>query len=250
MTIRREDRGAIAVVTIDRPEVRNALDLATTDLLRQTLASLDEDPAVRAVILTGAGDRAFSAGADLRDAKRLDAGTKALENIGRPPRPFSKPLLAAVNGYAYGGGLELMLSCDLTVAAPHARFAIAEAKRGLLAAGGGLVRLARRIPLAIALEMAMTGEPIDAQRALALGLVNRIDDDALAAAVTLAESVLACSPVAVRLSKHVMYTSVSSSDDETWRVNREAMLEMLASEDFREGPRAFVEKRAPDWPGR
>ena len=207
------------------------------------------------VVLTGAGDKAFSAGMDLKafasgEGASIMGGSGGFGGITQ--RHFPKPIIAAVNGAALAGGCEIMLSCDLVVAADHATFGIPEAKRGLVAGAGGLIRLPKRLPMAVALELALTGDPIDAPRALALGLVNRIVpaarlmDEALALAAVIAEN----APLAVRWSKYVMVRAAGVSEEEGWKLNAEAVGVVFSSADAMEGPVAFAEKRKPNWQGK
>ena len=240
--------GELLVVTIDRPEARNAVNLAVAEGIAGALDRLDGDAGLRAGVLTGAGGT-FCAGMDL---KAFVAGERPhVEGRGfagiveRPPR---KPLVAAVEGWALAGGFEIALACDLIVAARDARFGIPEVKRGLVAAGGALIRLPRRIPHHVAMELALTGEPIAAERAYALGLVNRLAEPAgaLALARELAGAVAANGPLAVEATKRVMTTDESAA----WERQRAIVAPVLASEDAREGARAFAEKRLPVWRGR
>jgi enoyl-CoA hydratase len=166
-------------------------------------------------------------------------------------RSFEKPVIAAVNGSALAGGLEIMLSCDLVVAVEQAQFGIPEAKRGLIAGAGGLVRLPKRIPIAVALELAMTGDPIDARRAEALGLVNKVvpAGSLLTEVIALAERIAANAPLAVRYSKSVMQRAAEIPEAEGWKINQEAVGVVFSSADAREGPVAFAEKREPHWSG-
>src|SRR3954447_3402810 len=176
MSVEVDRRGAVTIVTINRPERRNALDPATMSGIGRALSDAETDDTVRAVVLTGAGEKAFCAGMDL---KAFAEGGITPETLPKPgldvlvERVYPKPVIAAVNGPALAGGFEIVLACDLVVAAEHATFGIPEVKRGLVAAGGA-TRLPRRIPLALALELGLTGEPVDAARAMALGLVNRV----------------------------------------------------------------------------
>lgn len=250
----RERSGRVETVTINRPEARNAINGAVADGLSRAMDELAEDPAVSVVVLTGAGDKAFSAGMDLK-AFSAGEGSSIItaDNgfAGMAKRQFPKPLIAAVNGAALAGGCELMLSCDLAVAADHALFGIPEVKRGLMAAGGGLIRLPRRLPMAIALELALTGESIDAPRALALGLVNRVVsmerlmEETLELAAVIAEN----APLALRYSKEVMIRSADVPEEEGWKVNDKAAGVVFTSKDAAEGPAAFAEKRRPVWQG-
>lgn len=251
----RERRGHIEVLTINRPEARNAINGAVSTAMAAALDELAEDPEAWVVVLTGAGDKAFSAGMDL---KAFAAGEgDAIIGVrggfgGIARRDFPKPLIAAVNGSALAGGLEVMLACDLVVAADHATFGIPEAKRGLLAAGGGLVRLPKRLPPAVALELALTGDPMDAERAFALGLVNRVVPRAqlMDEALALAERIADNAPLAVRHSKQVMRRAADLPEAEAWKVNDEAVGIVFSSADAMEGPVAFAEKRKPNWQGK
>jgi enoyl-CoA hydratase len=171
---------------------------------------------------------------------------------GLTQRDFPKPLIAAVNGSALAGGFEIMLSCDLVVAAEHATFGIPEAKRGLVAGAGGLIRMPKRLPIAIALELAMTGDAIDAARAFELGLVNRVVPSGVVVeeAVSLADRIAANAPLAVRYSKSVMKQAGEVSEAEGWKINAEAVRVVFSSADAMEGPIAFAEKRPPNWQGK
>jgi len=252
--VRRERRGQVEIVTINRPEARNAINGAVTMAMAAAFDELAEDDGARVVVLTGAGDKAFSAGMDLKafasGDTRGQAGAGGFAGITQ--RDFPKPIVAAVNGVALAGGLEIMLACDLAVAADHATFGIPEVKRGLMAGAGGLLRLPRRLPMAIALELALTGDPIDARRALELGLVNAVvpGERVLGDAIALAERIAANAPLAVRYSKSVMTGSVGASEEEAWALNSAAVRVVFSSADAMEGPRAFTEKREPQWQGR
>ncbi|HQU00313.1 MAG TPA: crotonase/enoyl-CoA hydratase family protein [Acidimicrobiales bacterium] len=247
----RERRGHVEILTINRPEARNAMNRAAAIALSEALDDCASDDDVWAVVLTGAGDKAFSAGMDLKafaqgEFPATDQGFGGITN-----RVFPKPLIAAANGAALAGGFEMLISCDLVVAAEHARFGIPEAQRGLVAGAGGLIRLAKRIPRAIAYEMALTADPIDAERAYELGLVNRVvpSEQVLDAAVALAERICQNAPLAVRTSKDVMYRSLEMSEAEAWVMNNEAFGMIGRSADALEGAIAFAEKRAPQWTG-
>jgi enoyl-CoA hydratase len=251
----RERRGHVEILTINRPEARNAINGAVSTGMAAALDELAEDPEAWVVVLTGSGDKAFSAGMDL---KAFAAGEGAAV-MGAPGgfggvarRDFPKPLIAAVNGSALAGGLEVALSCDLIVAADHAVFGIPEASRGLIAGAGGLFRLPRRVPLAVALEMALTGDPIDAERARELGLVNRVvpRHQLMEEALVLAERIAENAPLAVRYSKSVMIRSLGADDATGWRLTDEAVGVVFSSPDAMEGPVAFAEKRRPNWQGR
>jgi enoyl-CoA hydratase len=248
----RERRGHVELLTLNRPEARNAINLATAVALGTALDECENDDDVWVVILTGAGDKAFSAGMDL---KAFAAGEIPITDAGfggLTQRQFSKPLIAAANGSALAGGFEMLISCDLVVAADHAKFGIPESSRGLVAGAGGLIRLPKLVPLAVALEMALTAEPIDAQRAYELGLVNRVvpGEQVLDAAMALAERIAQNAPMAVRLSKDVMKRSRELTEAQAWQISDEAFGASGRSADALEGATAFAEKRAPNWQGK
>jgi enoyl-CoA hydratase len=251
MAVEVERIGAVTVVTINRPERRNALDPATMLGIGLALTAAENDDAVRAVVLTGAGDKAFCAGMDL---KAFAEGGIVPDRLPKPglevlvDRIYPKPVVAAVNGAALAGGFEIMLACDVVVAAEHAVFGIPEVKRGLVAAGGA-TRLPRRIPLAVALELGLTGEPVDAARAMALGLVNRVvaAQGVRQAAVELAGSMAANGPLAVAATKELMWAEASGMSLAEVSTRTKPVFE---SEDAREGAAAFSERRAPRWRNR
>jgi crotonobetainyl-CoA hydratase len=246
-----ERRGHIELLTINRPEARNAINRATAEALDAALDGAEGDDDVWVVVLTGAGDKAFSAGMDLKAFAAGEVPFTAHGFGGITQRQFSKPLIAAVNGAALAGGFEIMISCDLVVAADHARFGIPEATRGLIAGAGGLIRLPRRVPLSVAYEMALTGDPIDAERAFDLGLVNRVvpGADVLDAALALAERVAQNAPLAVRASKRVMREALELTEEQAWPVSDAAFGAIGRSADALEGAVAFAEKRSPNWRG-
>ena len=254
-TLLRERVGHIEILTLNRPQVRNAINGELARAIDSALTELEAAPGVRVVVLTGAGDLAFSAGTDLK-AVAAGEGRAALIGgagfAGLVRRGFPKPLVCAVNGPALGGGFEIMLACDLAVAAAHATFGLPEASRGMLAGAGGLVRLPRRVPHALAAELALTAAPISSDRALALGLVNEVvpGPEVRAAALALAERVAANGPVAVRCAKRVLTAAAAGTEDDGWNATESALDEVRASADAQEGPRAFAEKRAPVWAGR
>ncbi|MFF0051087.1 crotonase/enoyl-CoA hydratase family protein [Streptomyces sp. NPDC005498] len=246
----RED--GIAVITINRPGARNALDRAVGVGVAEGLDELGRRDDLRIGIITGAGGT-FCSGADLKAMLRGE--TAMIEGRGlcglteTPPR---KPLIAAVEGYALAGGCELVLACDLVVAAQDATFGIPEVKRGLVAAAGGLTRLHHRIPHQIAMEFALTGEFFDARRAHDYGLVNRLTAPgaALEGALDLAREIAANGPLAVQASKQIIVESDDWPCEDRWERMRKISDPVFASEDAKEGPRAFAEKRAPKWTGR
>ncbi len=252
-----ETRGAITVLRINRPDRRNAFDLDVMAGLGNGLESADSDPAVRAVVLTGTGDKAFCAGMDLRAFAGGELEVSAGQDAGIAT--FNRflhgetqtPVVCAANGSALAGGFELLLACDLVVAADHATFGLPEVKRGLFAAGGG-VFVSQRLPLAIALELALTGDAIDAGRAAAFGLVNKVVPaaDVVDEAVSLAEAIAANGPLGVQATRELVRAAVTTSTDQVWARQAEIQPGVFASEDAIEGATAFVERRAPVWKGR
>jgi enoyl-CoA hydratase len=246
-----ERRDHIALLTINRPEARNAINPEVSQAMAALLDEIEADDDLRAVVLTGRGE-VFSAGADLKVVAQGNANDIARGKggfAGVVTRDFPKPLIAAVNGPALAGGFEIVLACDLVVAADSARFGIPEVKRGLMAAAGGLIRLPKRVPLAIALELAMTGDPIDAPRALQLGLVNRVvaADQVVGEAIALAERIGENSPIAVRNSRRLVREAAELSEEEGWKRTIELMMPVFETGDAIEGATAFAEKRPPVW---
>ncbi len=248
----RERRGHVELLTINRPEARNAMNRAAAVALSEALDECETDDDVWVVVLTAAGDKAFSAGMDLKAFATGEFPVTDKGFGGITQRQFSKPLIAAVNGSALAGGFEMMISCDMVIAADHAQFGIPEAKRGLIAGGGGLIRLGKRIPLAIAYEMALTGDPISATRAAELGLVNAVvpGDQVLEAALNLAARIEANAPLAVRTSKQVMRDSLEITEEASWAINNDKFGMIGRSADAMEGAIAFAEKRTPNWQGK
>jgi enoyl-CoA hydratase len=242
----------VMVITINRPHARNAVTKAVSEGIASALDELDRRDDLRAGVITGAGGT-FCAGMDL---KRFLRGERpSIEGRGfagvteAPPR---KPLIAAVEGYALAGGCEIVLACDLVVAARSARFGIPEVKRGLVAAAGGLLRLPHRIPQQIAMELALTGDMLPAERAYEVGLVNRLteDGDALGVALALASQIAANGPLAVLASKRVLREHEQWPEPERFARQREIIDPVFTSEDAKEGARAFTEKRRPNWRAR
>ncbi len=250
--VRTEAAGGVLVVTIDRPEARNAINLAAATGIAEAMERLDSDDALRVGILTGAGG-SFCAGMDLKAfvaGERSDVEGRGFAGIvERPPR---KPLIAAVEGWALAGGFEIALSCDLIVASREARFGIPEVKRGLVAAAGGLLRLPHRIPYHLAMELALTGDPIGAERAEALGIVSRLTGpgEALAGAQELAARIAANGPLALAATKRIVAESGDWHEAEAWQRQAEIVQPVFESADAREGATAFAEKREPVWRGR
>lgn len=254
-TVRYEVDDRIATVTIDRPDQRNAIDAATTAALRSSFDRFEADPDALVAILTASGDRAFCAGMDLK-AFSAGEGPAILDGpggfAGFTHHPRTKPVIAAVNGAALAGGCELVLSCDLAVAAEHAIFGLPEVKRGLFASSGGVLRLPRMIARARALEMLLTGDAIDARSAHDLGLINRVVplEQLPGAARSLAARICANAPLAVRETLALARAVFSLPEDQVKARNDAAWARIAASEDAREGPLAFAEKRPATWRGR
>jgi enoyl-CoA hydratase len=254
MSIDVSIEGHIAVVTINRPEARNAVNDEVANGIEAAIDRIEEDDDLWVGILTGVPP-VFSAGADL---KMINAGraaeitTRRGGFAGVTRRERTKPLIAAVDGPALAGGTEIVLSCDLVVASTTAAFGIPEVKRSLVAAGGGLFRLPRRIPFNVAMECALTGDPITADRAAAFGLVNELcaPGAALDTARALAARITANAPVAVRESRQIVLEASGASEDVGWRLSDAGIMKAMESEDFKEGLMAFIEKRPPVWTGR
>ncbi len=250
--VRTERIGSTLLITLDRPEARNAVNAATATALAAALDELEADPALRVGVLTGEGGT-FSAGMDLKAALRGESPEIEGRGFGglTESRP-DKPLIAAVEGFAMGGGFELALACDLIVAAEDARFGLPEVKRGLIAAGGGVIRLPGRISHHLAMEFLLTGEPVDGRRAGELGLANRVSakGQAVAEALRLAERVAENAPLALAAVKRVVRAADGASDEEAFAFQRGEMKTLMASADVREGMTAFAERRPARWTGR
>jgi enoyl-CoA hydratase/carnithine racemase len=249
--VEREDW--VGIITINRPDARNVIDPEVAAGIEAALDELDADPKVRAVVLTGAGEKAFCAGMDLRAfAKVGPKGGFFTEKggfAGITSRKLVKPLVVAVNGAAFGGGLEILLAADCAIAASSAKFALPEVKVGMHAGAGGVIRLAKRIPRSVALKMVMSGEPISAQRALELGLVNEVvaPDQVRPQALRLARSFASASPTSVLVSRELMLRSLEATEEQAWDLNKAAARIVLRCGDAKEGPKAFAEKREPVW---
>ena len=242
-----ETRGRVLLITLNRPEAMNAVNTDLAQGLISAVEQLDADDGLTAGVLTGSG-RGFCSGMDL---KAFAAGG--------PPKGFDqflgegsrKPLIAAIEGFALAGGLEIALTCDLLVAAEDAKIGIREVKVGLFAAGGALLRLPRRLPYAVAMEMALTGQPITANDAKSYGLLSRVTEKggAVEAALELAESIAENAPLAVAASKALIQAQQGITEEEFWELQKPHMISVFTSNDAKEGPASFAEKRSPNWTG-
>ncbi len=244
--------GGVLTITIDRPEARNAINAAVAEAIAAALDRLDDQEDLRIGIVTGAGGT-FCAGMDLKafvTGERPWVGDRGFAGITQ--RAARKPLIAAVEGYALAGGFEIALACDLIVATRDARFGIPEVKRGLVAAAGGLFRLPQRIPYHVAMELALTGDPIGAERAAEVGIVNRLAESggALEAATALAGEIMRNAPLALAASKEVVQRAREWTEAEAWDRQGQIAGAVFGSDDAQEGAKAFAEKREPHWQGR
>ena len=251
MTLHRERIGKVEVMRLDRPEARNAIDPDTSRAIEAALDEIEADGTVWSTIITGTGP-VFCAGADLKvvaSGGGLDIMTERGGFAGLVERELTTPIIAAVNGAALAGGFEITLACDLVVAADTAVFGLPEVQRGLLAAAGGPIRLAQRVPVAVALELTVLGEPVTAARAYELGLVNRVvpADRVLDEALAVADRIIANSPAAVRGARALVRGAADADSAGGWALSRRIMREVGTSPDGIEGARAFVEKRPPVW---
>jgi len=247
-TVLTEQRGRVLLITLNRPEAMNAINTDLAQGLLAAIARLDSDDGLTAGVLTGAG-RGFCAGMDL----------KAFATTGPPvglgdffENGAQKPLIAAIEGFALAGGLEMALSCDLLVAADNVKLGIPEVGVGLFAAGGAVFRLPSRVPYAVAMEMALTADPITAEQAHAYGLVSRLAEkgQAVEVAMELAERIARNAPLSVAASKTIIKATRGMTEAEAWEYQKPLMAKVFTSDDAKEGPRAFAEKRAPSWTGR
>ncbi|MCC2602583.1 enoyl-CoA hydratase-related protein [Sphingopyxis yananensis] len=256
-----ERKGHVMIITINRAEARNAVNAAVHVGVGEALEAAEADNDIRAVIITGAGEKSFCAGADLVAISRgeqlipADKAQAAWGFAGIVAHPISKPIIAAVNGFAFGGGCEIALTADLVVAADHAQFGLPEVKVGLFAAAGGAFRIARQLPPKIAMEHLLTGDPFDAQTALRYGFANRVVPlaDLLPTAIALAEKIAANAPLSVQASKRValgILNGAIAAEADDWATNHRERNSVFTSEDAREGPLAFAQKRKPEWKAR
>lgn len=270
MSIIYEKRGHIAILTINRPEARNSLDFETTGQLANAWLDFRDDPNLRVAIVTGAGDRDFCVGADLK--KFIPAVTEQVEELASGEKsllgdeyPWNaplvavlregdiwKPIIGAVNGICSSGGLEMLQGTDIRIAAEHATFSIAEPKRGLFPGGGSTVRLPRQIPFVRAMEILLTCEFINAQQAYEIGLINRVvpKEELMDTAMEIAETICQNAPLAIEAVKRSVRKGMNLSMDEALDLELKIAAEVFMTEDAKEGPRAFAEKRKPIWKGR
>ena len=254
MPVEIETEGHLAIITLNRPEARNAINGEMASTMEACLDEYEDNPNLWCAILRSEGT-VFSAGADLKEVSAGNGAALATRKggfAGITRRERTKPLIAAIQGTAVAGGCEISLSCDLIVASIETVFGLAEVKRSLVAAAGGLFRLPRALGMVTAMEAIMTGEPIPAQRAYELGMVNKVvePDQVMAEARDLAERILCNAPLAVFASRKVAARAMMDSDDDLWRASGEAMRSLAGTKDYKEGPLAFIEKRDAVWKGR
>jgi crotonobetainyl-CoA hydratase len=254
-----ELRGHVMIVTLNRPKALNAVNAAMTRAVADALERADNDREIRALIITGSGQRAFCAGADLKAVARGEQltppGYERFGFAGYVAHFIRKPTIAAVNGFALGGGTEIALASDLVIAAESAAFGLPEVTRGIFAAAGGAFRLPQQLPWKIGLELLFTGDPIDAATAQRHGLVNRVvpDEQVLPTAIALAQRIAQNAPLSVQASKQLAYGALDDrlpGEDDRWAQNNAVTEWLMSSEDAKEGPLAFAEKRQPVWQGR
>ncbi len=254
MPVEIETEGHLAIITLNRPEARNAINGEMASTMEACLDEYEDNAELWCAILRAEGT-VFSAGADLKEVSAGNGASLATRKggfAGITRRDRTKPLIAAIQGTAVAGGCEISLSCDLIVASTETVFGLAEVKRSLAAGAGGLFRLPRALGMATAMEVIMTGEPIPAQRAYELGMVNKVvePDKVMAEARNLADRVLRNAPLAVFASREVAARAFMDNDEDLWRASGDAMRSLAGTEDYKEGPLAFIEKRDPVWKGR
>jgi len=254
MEVEYEKQDRLAIITLNRPEARNAVNGALARRMEEILDAYESDPALWVAILTANGP-AFCAGADLKEiaaGRGNELSTAKGGFAGLVKRDRKKPLIAAVTGSALAGGTEIALACDMIVCSTDTNFGLPEVKRSLVAGAGGIFRLPRVIGMAPALEVIMTGDPLPAQRAYQLGMVNQVvaASEVMQSAKSLAARVMAAAPVAVQESRGVAIRAFNDDDETLWRASSKAFEIVAKTDDFKEGPRAFIEKRAPKWRGR
>ncbi|MFN7180781.1 crotonase/enoyl-CoA hydratase family protein [Hyphomonas sp.] len=254
MPVEYVKKGNVAIITMNRPEARNAINGEMAATMEAAIDQMENDPEVWVGILTAVG-KAFCAGADLKEISAGNGGalsTKKGGFAGIAKRERTKPLIAAITGSALAGGTEIALSCDMIIAADDTNFGLPEVKRSLVAGAGGLFRLPRQIGKAVALEAILTGDPLSSQRAYELGMVNKVVPEAqvMDEAMKLAARITANAPLAVKASRAVAISATSKTDEELWKDSGAAFASIVGTEDFKEGPKAFIEKRAPVWKGK
>ncbi|MCU0731539.1 MAG: crotonase/enoyl-CoA hydratase family protein [Hyphomonas sp.] len=254
MPVEYVKKGNVAVITMNRPEARNAINGEMAATMEAAIDQMENDPEVWVGILTAVG-KAFCAGADLKEISAGNGGalsTKKGGFAGIAKRERTKPLIAAITGSALAGGTEIALSCDMIIAADDTNFGLPEVKRSLVAGAGGLFRLPRQVGKAVALEAILTGDPLSSQRAYELGMVNKVVPEAqvMDEAMKLAARITANAPLAVKASRAVALNATVKTDDELWKDSGVAFASLVNTEDYKEGPRAFIEKRAPVWKGK
>jgi enoyl-CoA hydratase len=250
-----EIKDQIAIVTINRPDVRNALDLQTVQELHSVISDISQSKNVGVAILTGAGDKVFVSGADIRDIRarnKQDALKGINSRLFKAVEDCEKPVIAAVNGFALGGGCELALSCDIRICSENAKFGLPETTLGIIPGAGGMYRLPRVVGLGIAKEMILIGEPIDASRALQIGLVSRIVEQTqlMNTALEIGKTILSRGPLAIRLAKNTLNIISHLSTEEAMALESYAQGVLFESEDKMEGTTAFLEKRKPKFKGK
>jgi enoyl-CoA hydratase len=254
MPVEYVKKGNVAIITMNRPEARNAINGEMAATMEAAIDQMENDPEVWVGILTAVG-KAFCAGADLKEISAGNGGalsTKKGGFAGIAKRERTKPLIAAITGSALAGGTEIALSCDMIIAADDTNFGLPEVKRSLVAGAGGLFRLPRQIGKAVALEAILTGDPLSSQRAYELGMVNKVVPEAqvMDEAMKLAGRITANAPLAVKASRAVALNATVKTDDELWKDSGVAFASLVNTEDYKEGPKAFIEKRAPVWKGK